>query len=289
MDLRTAQTYLTLCETLHFGKTSEEHHMSTSSLSRMISKLEDGLGIKLFERNNRTMRLTPEGKILQSHAKSQVDQWRALENELKRQQKELTGEVSLYCSVTASHSFLYNILSNFRDLHPRVRLKIHTGDPAQGLNRVINNREDIAIIARPVDLPSDIAFRRITTTQLILICPKDSDITPSTMTPASWSSIPLILPETGIVRDSVNRWFERMKVKPNIYAQVAGHEGIASMVSLGLGAGVIPQIVLENTPLKESITTHSVKELGECDVGLCLMTHRLAEPLINSLWATAEL
>lgn len=281
MDIKTAQIYLTLCETLHFGKTSEEHHVSPSTLSRQIQQLETQLGATLIDRNNRTISITSEGLAVRHYAQRILEERYTLEQELRQRDGELKGEISLYCSVTASHSFLHNLLSRFREQHPFVELRIHTGDPDQGLNRVTSQQEDIAIIAKPDQLPDEVTFFRITTTPLVIISPSDAPLDTPSMTPNLWSGIPLILPEKGLIRERVAKWFEKMKATPKVYAQVAGHEAIASMVSLGLGVGVIPQIVLENTPLKSSITTSTNRELGACDVGLCILSSRLNDPIFK--------
>ena len=44
-----------------------------------------------------------------------------------------------------------------------------------------------------------------------------------------------------------------MKFKPTIYAQTSGHEGVVSMVALGLGVGIAPDVVINNSPVKDKI------------------------------------
>src|SRR5690606_21528215 len=71
--------------------------------------------------------------------------------------------------------------------------------------------------------------------------------------PIPWESVPLILSERGLARVQMDRWCREMGIKPNIYAQVSGHEAIVSMVGLGLGVGVVPELVLLNSPQNEMI------------------------------------
>ena len=52
-----------LADSLHFGRASEASHVSPSALSRSIQRLEDELGIRLFERNNRSVSLTHAGSL----------------------------------------------------------------------------------------------------------------------------------------------------------------------------------------------------------------------------------
>jgi LysR family positive regulator for ilvC len=61
------------------------------------------------------------------------------------------------------------------------------------------------------------------------------------------------------------------------------------MVGLGVGVGVVPQLVIENSPLKAKINTVSVdKKLQPFDVGICVLNRRLQDPLVNAFWKTAQ-
>jgi len=75
MDTRSLKLFVTLCDTLHFGRASEACHISPSALSRAIKQLEDSLGVQLFERDNRTVTLTREGIRFQEYAREAMIQW----------------------------------------------------------------------------------------------------------------------------------------------------------------------------------------------------------------------
>ncbi len=288
MDHRTLQLFLSLAETLHFGRTSEACHISPSALSRSIKQLEESLGVTLFDRDNRSVRLTREGEHFQRYARETLLQWETFRDSLMKEAGELHGEISIYCSVTASYSFLFDILSEFRLTHPKIEIKLHTGDPAQGIAHVVAGQEDISIAARPDRLPTGLAFRRIAVSPLVFIRPDQGPLQQQTqrpLKPLDWADIPMILSEEGIARDRLDDKFRQMGIKPRIYAQVAGHEAIVSMVSLGFGVGVVPKIVLDNSPLKDRVEIlKSRSELGVYDVGLCALKKRLKSPLINAFW-----
>jgi len=214
---------------------------------------------------------------------------------LMEKTEELKGEISMYCSVTASYSFLYDILSEFRLQYPRIEIKLHTGDPAPAINRALSGEEDIAIAARPDKLPAGLAFRTIAVTPLVFIAPlkeawhsdtanqgKGKTKTDKT----NWSDTPMILSEEGLARDRLNAWFKQRHIKPKIYAQVAGHEAIVSMVSLGFGVGLVPKIVVDNSPLVDRVKLLSQQpNLKAYDVGICALEKRLKSPLIKAFWA----
>ena len=103
---------------------------------------------------------------------------------------------------------------------------------------------------------------------------------------AEWAGKPMILSERGLARRRVDEWFRTLGVQANIYAQVAGNEAIVSMVSLGFGVGVVPQIVLDNSQLADTVRVLDIKPgLQAYEVGLFTLEKKLASPLINALWS----
>lgn len=99
----------------------------------------------------------------------------------------------------------------------------------------------------------------------------------------------MILPERGVGRSRVNAWFRALGVAPNVYAQVAGNEAIVSMVSLGFGIGVVPRIVLDNSPLAATVRVLDVQpDLAPYEVGLFALERRLSSPLIRAFWSHQE-
>ncbi|HZX52909.1 MAG TPA: HTH-type transcriptional activator IlvY [Pseudomonas sp.] len=290
MDSHALKLFLALADNLHFGKTSREQHVSPSALSRSIKQLEDELGAPLFLRDNRSVRLTREGHQFREYASDVINGWHAIRQTFKQDQLILHGELSLYCSVTASYSFLYDILSSFRQDYPRIEMKLHTGDPAKAVERVQEGLEDLAIGARPDSLPAGIEFQPIARSELCFIGPQSPQLLSEEQlrhpTAESWQDVPMILSEEGLARTRTDLWLKSHNIKPRIYAQVSGNEAIVSMVSLGFGIGVVPQIVLDNSPLTARIRIYDIQPpLAAYDIGLFALEKRLKDPLINAFWS----
>src|SRR6187549_3438471 len=141
MNQRELQLFLHLAKTLSFARTSEALHVTPSSLSRVIQRLELEVGVPLFERDNRHVALTKAGQAFREFADETSNKWLDLKKNLAEQDQVLTGEISLFCSVTASYSFLYDLLSRFRLEHPGIEIKLHTGDTATTLDRILAEQE----------------------------------------------------------------------------------------------------------------------------------------------------
>lgn len=286
MDIARLKQYIALAETLHFTQASRRCHVSPSTLSRTITQLEAELDVALFVRDNRSVSMTDAGKTFLVFARETLAQWQAVKLACAEEQGQLKGALNFYCSVTASYSFLYNILANFRQQHPKVEIRLHTGDPALAIDRVLSGQEDFSIAARAETMPKEVRFKRLTFSPLVLIQPtRETDWLPASRTADFWQRIPFILSEKGVTRQRIETWFKRERISPYIYAQVAGHEAIVSMVSLGFGVGLIPKIVLDNSPLADKVIAAAKQPpFAPYEVGICVLEKRLKHPIIKAFW-----
>jgi len=291
MDLRTLKQFVHLAQSLHFGKTSEALHVSPSTLSRSISRLEDEMGVALFERDNRSVALTNAGKKFRVFAEDTLSRWQHLINDLNQAPTDLTGQIRIYCSVTASYSFMLELLTEFRSHYPNIEVILETGDAAQSVQRVMDQDIDLAVAPKPDQMPNQMDFLSLVTTPLLFIgpavdCPVKDQLDQA---PIHWSTIPFVISEYGLARKRLDQWFRAQGTKANVYAQVAGHEAIVSMVGLGFGVGVVPGLVLDNSPMKDRIQVLSVEpQLKPFDVGLCGLNRRMSDPLVQAFWQVAQ-
>jgi LysR family positive regulator for ilvC len=290
MDLRDLKTFLHLAESRHFGRSARAMHVSPSTLSRQIQRLEDDLGQPLFLRDNRTVTLTEAGEQLRQFAQHTLLQYQQMRHTLGQQGPSLSGELHLFCSVTAAYSHLPPILDRFRAEHPSVEIKLTTGDAADAVEKVDSNEADLAIAGKPESLPPGVAFSMLENLSVALIapalpCPVRAQVS---QPEPDWAKIPFIMPEQGPVRRRIELWFRRQKISnPVIYATVAGHEAMVSMVALGCGVALIPEIVLENSPepvRNRVLILERNDEKTPFELGVCVQKKRLNEPLISAFW-----
>ncbi|PMK01056.1 HTH-type transcriptional activator IlvY [Vibrio sp. 10N.261.55.A7] len=289
MNIKHLQMFIHLCDSKNFSKTASAMHISPSALSRQIQKLEEETGQNLFLRDNRSVELTPSGKQLLPVAMKILSEWQQYNSQLKGHELELRGEIRLFCSVTASYSHLPELLSEFRLQHPFIEYKLSTGDPAQAIDIILKDEADIAISAKPDQLPARIEFETISEIPLSVIAPSgvSSFADQLQSDKPDWPSIPFIVSEAGTARDRANAWFKSMRIKPNIYAQVSGHEAIVSMVALGCGVGIAPDVVINNSPVREKIQRLKVKPIKPFELGVCCKRSQLDNPLVKALWDVA--
>jgi LysR family positive regulator for ilvC len=290
VDYDSLRLFLHLSRTLHFSRTSRECHVSPSALSRAIQRLEGETGWPLFERDRRSVRLTREGARFATHARDTLAAWEGLKGELADQRDTLTGSIAIFASVTACQSFLPELLSDFRQRHPGIHIQLETGYAADALERLAEGRVDVSVAAIPARVPRALVARVLLHTPLVFAAPRAACEVERLChrRPLPWTELPVVLPAAGEARAAADHWFRRRRIAPQVYGEVPGSEAILALVSLGCAVGIVPRLVLDESPLRSKVRVLDADDggdpLGEFRVGVCTQRKKLTSPLVRALW-----
>ena len=254
MDYDALTLFLHLSRTLHFLRTSRACHVSPSALSRAVQRLERETGWPLFERDRRSVRLTPEGARFAAHARDTLERWERLQRELARPARHADGEhrdlrlghrlpeLPARAARRASASAIPTSTSSSRPATPPTRW---SGWP-RGASTSASRRSRRSV-------PRALVARVLLHTPLVFAAPRA----------AVRGRAPLPPPAAALGRAAdraagrrarratrADRWFRRRRVAPRVYGEVPGSEAILALVSLGCGVGIVPRIVLDESPLR---------------------------------------
>jgi len=282
MDFHELEAFVALARNLHFARAAASVHTSPSGLSRLLSRLEEELGVRLFERDTRRVELTEEGEAFLAFATESLHRRDDLRLRLGSSDGKLRGYLRLYASVTACYSVLPPFAAALAAEHPELRISVETGDPAGADAAVREGRAELAVAALPAKGYPDIDCFSVRRTPLVLASAADGpfgklDLRPSESGAAegheaqlreALASAPLILPRTGLARERFDRWARERSLRPHISAETAGNEAVLALARLGLGLGLVPRIVLENSPFADGMTIYDAgPAFGDYDVG----------------------
>jgi LysR family positive regulator for ilvC len=287
IEYEPLRQFLELARTLHFGRASRACHVSPSALSRSIQRLETQLREPLFARNHHEVSLTPAGEQFRRHALVVLEEWQRYEAERNTSPRDLTGTVHIYCTVTAAQGVVPELLGDLRRQHPGIRIELATGYVSDAIDQLRGGHIDVSIAALPDRLPAGIAGRVLGTTPVVFVAPRAEGPLRDAVTRRriDWSLVPLVIPAHGVTRDYVDDWLDHKTVTPNIYAEIEGHEAILSLVALGCGVGVVPQLVLHKNALRDQVDELSVTpRLPPLRIGLCVRERSLTNPLVAAVW-----
>lgn len=147
----------------NFTRAAETLGVGTPLLSKKIARLEQALGVRLFQRSTRRVGLTEEGRALLPVVDSVLEDLRGLETRLEPS-NTLSGTIRVSCLSGVAYRLLPPILSEFTRLHPAVRFDLDLSDRLVDL---IETRTDLAIrIDRPES--TELVYRKLASNELIL-------------------------------------------------------------------------------------------------------------------------
>lgn len=280
MDFHELEAFVVLARTLHFARAAAALHTSPSGLSRLLGRLEDELGVRLFERDTRRVGLTAEGDSFLSFAEESLRRRESLRLSLDSGDGRLRGILRVYASVTACYSILPPFAEAMHAEHPELRLTVETGDPAGAESAVREGKADLALAALPETGFVDLDSYSVRRTPLVFVSSGNGpfgalDLSGETLLRTALGSVPLILPVAGLARARFDRWARRSGVKPHIAAETAGNEAVLALARLGLGLGLVPRIVLENSPFAEGLVQYQAgADFGDYDIGFVMRSGR---------------
>lgn len=296
MDFSDLRVFNHLAQTLHFGRSARALGMSASSLSRRIQALEAELGQPLLWRDQRQVQLTSAGRRFREFARQMLQQWVEFQSHVQSAAQVPSGELYVACTVTACHSVLPQLLTQFRHLYPNVTLRLTTQDASRSREQLEAGEVDLAIIPTDADVGGQFGALRalpLASTPLVFIaprnCPESERAWMHPQTPSALAAVPLVAPLAGLERQRLDQWFAEHHLVPSIVAEVAGNEAIISMVTLGCGVGLVPRIVLAASPLQDSVDVlEDLPAPPGYHVSLCARPKSLGRQLVALFLKLAE-
>jgi LysR family hydrogen peroxide-inducible transcriptional activator len=151
MNLRDLKYIITVAETQHFGKAAERCFVSQPTLSGQIKKLEEDLGVTIFERTNRSVEITPIGAAILVHARQMMEQADAIEQLAQAHQDPLAGPLRIGAIPTLSPYLIPLILLPLKRQYPQMKLVLSEELTDTLLERLRNHEIDAALLATAVN------------------------------------------------------------------------------------------------------------------------------------------
>ena len=218
MELRLLEFFLTVAREESINRAAEVIHISQPTLSRQLALLEEELGVKLFIRGNKGVKLTDEGILLQRRAQEILDLVGKTEDELQAQDAEVEGIITIGAGELASFAYLGSLMKSFRAAHPRVRYDVISGaadEITEGMDRGLI---DISLLLEPVNI-SKYEFIRLPGTEhwACAMRPDDALAQKDLVTPADLAGRQLLLPRRMSVQRELAHWFGKRWAKLNVF------------------------------------------------------------------------
>ncbi|MDT0496017.1 hydrogen peroxide-inducible genes activator [Algiphilus sp. W345] len=257
MTLTELRYLVNLDKERHFGRAAERSFVSQPTLSVALKKLEDELGVMLFERNRGEARPTPVGVRIIGQAKRVLAEAALVGDLAKEGRDELVGPLRFGAIYTVGPYLLPYLIPILRRNAPMMPLVIEENFTSVLLEQLRNNELDVAILALPIDLNGLQSWPLYDEDFVVLLPPDHHWTEEHSITARRMSEEPLLLLGPGhCFRDQVLEACPKCVdadgdgPKPQTGSSL---ETIRHMVASGLGITVLPQSSIENRPQEPSL------------------------------------
>lgn len=267
MELRVLRYFLTVVREESITKASEILHITQPTLSRQLAQMEEEIGVKLFDRGTRKIKLTNEGILLRRRAEEILQLVDKTEKELVEQEEQVEGKISIGCGEMAAVQLLPELIDAFRQKYPRVNFDIVTATADVVKEQMDKGLLDIGLLLEPVDMEKyDFIRMKIKERWVVLMRPDAPLTEKEAVTAKDLSELPLILPRRMNVQSELSSWFGNYYDKLDVVFTSNLSTNSAIMVDGGLAyslviEGSVPfwdQAKITYRPLVPPLTASSV-------------------------------
>ncbi|MRH42574.1 LysR family transcriptional regulator [Aquibacillus halophilus] len=243
MELRQLRYFMEVAEREHVSEAAANLHVAQSAISRQIANLEAELGVSLFEREGRNIKLTQIGKVFLTHTKTAM---KAIDHAKKQIDEHLDpeqGSIKIGFPTSLASHLLPTVISEFKGLYPNIAFQLRQGSYNFLIESVKNREIDIAFLGPvPTDI-SDINTHILFTESLYALLPASHPL-------ANQSSINLsdlkndafiLFPKQYILHKLVVDGCKRAGFSPMVSSEGEDLDAIKGLVSAGIGVTLLPE------------------------------------------------
>jgi DNA-binding transcriptional LysR family regulator len=258
LNLDHLRTFVDVIDLGSFSAAAERANLSQPAVSLQIRQLEKRLGVRLIERVGRQARPTAAGTELLGFA-GQIDA--AVSATLDRMARHATGamgRVRLGTGATACIFLLPPILRDLRRRFPTLEITVATGNTADIVKAVEENRIDLGLVTMPVS-GRMLEVTPVLDDEFVAVAPPDGIRLPARATAAALSALPVLLFEPGgNTRRIVDDWFARKGVTLKPIMSLGSVEAIKELVGAGLGCAVLPRMSVRDSEHRGDLIVRSL-------------------------------
>lgn len=239
MEIRILKYFLTVISEGSITRAADVLHITQPTLSRQLAQMEEELGVSLFERGSRKIRLTNEGFLLKRRALEIVELVDKAESELRMDDRTLSGKVSMGMGELRASRDVARIIAAFRREHPLVCFSITTSDADQIKERMDRGLTDVGLLLEPADIEKYDFIRMPSREQWIALVRADSPLASLERVSArDLSRHPIIIPSRPAVINEVASWFGRYYRRLTVSMACNLSTNASVMVHAGLGCAI---------------------------------------------------
>ena len=267
MNLQQLTYFHKIAERKNYTKASQELSVSQSNLSHSMSKLEEELGVPLFVKKGRNIEVTVHGKKFDEHVALILRELELAQSEAQEAADPTKGTIRLAVSHTLHYHFLPNLMRGYKEIPEYRKIQFQILDMEAtgiGLAKIEAGEVDLGFGAK-IDRPG-FQYFEVMSEELMAVVPVSHPLAQKeNITLEELCREPLVTYNSRCgTRYDLENFFREYGVRPRQIIEAQNEKMIASIVSAGLGVGIIPRqpeldlydisaVTLENHALRRSL------------------------------------
>ncbi|MDF1999490.1 LysR family transcriptional regulator [Peribacillus frigoritolerans] len=252
MDWHQINYFQKVAKVQHITRAAEQLSISQPALSRSISKLEDELGVQLFDRKGRNIYLNRYGKMFLNRVEQSIKQIDIGKQEIWDEIHPDHGTISLSFLPSLGINVVPDILSSFQKMHPNIKFQLTQASNRQIIEQLKTRKVDLALTSL-LHEDKEVNCQVLLTEELFLAVSFDHPL-------ASWNALDLNMvkdepfisfKDDNVLQTIINDLCKRAGFSPDVVFEGDDIGTVSGLVGAKLGVSLIPELhVLDRSKVK---------------------------------------
>jgi DNA-binding transcriptional LysR family regulator len=246
MELRHLRYFVTVAEELHFSRAAQRLQMTQQPLSKQIRDLEEELGVQLFHRTKRQVRITEAGEAFLEEARQLLAKADRAVEVARQAARGHSGRLAIGICGLATYSVLPKVLKAVRERSPHVALELHEMTTSSQVQALQNRQIHLGFLMLPIQ-EENLNIKPILQEPFVVVLPETHPLATQmeVLLPALANEPFILVPrqeEPGYY-DRCISLFEQSGFAPRVSQQASEKQTILSLVAAGMGIALSPASV----------------------------------------------
>ena len=283
VELRQIQYFIEVAKREHVTEAAVHLHVAQSAVSRQIFNLESELGVDLFLREGRNVKLTQIGKIFLDHVEQAVTVLDNAKREIAEYLDPAQGTIRIGFPSSLATYTMPTAISAFRERYPNVKFQLKQGAYYHLIDLVTKGEIDMALLGPVPMKEKKVKGSILFTESLVALLPSDHRMAHlKTLKLSQLQEEPFILfPEGFILREIIVDACKKLDFCPNVAFEGEDIDAIKGLVSAGLGMTIIPEITIFDCLPRKTVMIPIAKPSVDRTVGVIIPRERSLLPTQN--------
>jgi DNA-binding transcriptional LysR family regulator len=267
MDLRDLECFVVICEEKNFTAAAERLYISQPAISKTLNKLEEELGLRLINRNQKPIALTAEGEVLVKLAREILAQFQAAQATMAEFKNLKRGSFTIAVPPMTGAYFFPPLFAGFKKKHPSLDMQIIDGGSFASLEAVRKEKINTGLIIFPLQEMVGVSSLPVTQQELVVCLPADHPLAGQPfLTLQQLETEPVVLYNEGFVlRSIILNSYAEAGLTPKIEISTNQFLTIKALVAKGAGISFLPAIAVNDT---DAIVTVPLEPRIHVTIGL---------------------